>query len=95
MWTDWKDGLETETPQSGTTYNLVIQPCINTGRPIGIKSYIFFIAFFPSKQLVGFFYASNFSKHGFPNLFHITCQDLILLTSNPLDSIVKSIFIYQ
>lgn len=31
MWTDWKDGLETANPQSGTTYNLVIQPWINTG----------------------------------------------------------------
>ncbi|MFK5959718.1 MAG: hypothetical protein QM495_12730 [Lutibacter sp.] len=31
MWTDWKDELNTSTPKSGTTYNLVIQPWINAG----------------------------------------------------------------
>ena len=31
MWTDWKDGLNTPNPTSGTTYNLVIQPWVNAG----------------------------------------------------------------
>lgn len=31
MWTEWKDGLQTPNPTSGTTYNLVIQPWMNVG----------------------------------------------------------------
>lgn len=31
MWTAWKDGLNNLNPQSGTTYNLVVQPWINGG----------------------------------------------------------------
>ncbi len=31
MWTRWKDGIKTDTPTSGQTYNLVIQPWINGG----------------------------------------------------------------
>ena len=31
MWTDWKDGLNTASPTSGQTYNLVLQPWINGG----------------------------------------------------------------
>jgi len=31
MWTAWKDGVNTLNPQSGTTYNLVVQPWINGG----------------------------------------------------------------
>ena len=32
---------------------------------VGVKSYIFFIAIFPTKQLVGFFYAVNFPRQGY------------------------------
>jgi hypothetical protein len=31
MWTDWKDGLNTSSPTSGQTYNVVLQPWINGG----------------------------------------------------------------
>lgn len=31
MWTEWKDNTDTIDPQTGTTYNLVIQPWINGG----------------------------------------------------------------
>lgn len=31
MWTKWKDGINTANPTTGTTYNLVIQPWVNTG----------------------------------------------------------------
>ena len=31
MWTDWKDGLQSQNPTSGKTYNLVIQPWVNAG----------------------------------------------------------------
>ena len=31
MWTDWKDNVDSVHPQSGTTYNFVIQPWINAG----------------------------------------------------------------
>ncbi|MBE0424585.1 MAG: hypothetical protein IBX66_11705 [Lutibacter sp.] len=31
MWTDWKDGLKTDNPTKGTTYNFVVQPWVNGG----------------------------------------------------------------
>ena len=31
MWTEWKDNVGTSNPQSGTTYNFVVQPWINAG----------------------------------------------------------------
>lgn len=31
MWTEWKDDVDGINPESGTTYNLVIQPWINAG----------------------------------------------------------------
>ena len=31
MWTDWKDNVDSIDPQSGTTYNFVVQPWINAG----------------------------------------------------------------
>ncbi|MDT8416316.1 MAG: hypothetical protein RQ864_00780 [Lutibacter sp.] len=31
MWTDWKDGVNTDNPTQGTTYNFVLQPWINGG----------------------------------------------------------------
>ena len=31
MWTDWKDEVDSSNPQSGTTYNLVVQPWLNAG----------------------------------------------------------------
>lgn len=31
MWTAWKDGVNTLNSQSGTTYNLVVQPWVNGG----------------------------------------------------------------
>lgn len=38
MWTDWKDGLQTANPTSGTTYNLVLQPWANAGYQYPLSS---------------------------------------------------------
>lgn len=31
MWSEWQDGLQTSNPTSGTTHNVVLQPCVNAG----------------------------------------------------------------